>query len=376
MRYDIIVAGAGLAGLSFVHNCLKRNKTSSILLVDECDKKVNDRTWSFWSVQPPDYQCVLPKHWEALGFASDNYVRFEDIEPYTYYTIRGLDFYQEVFNEINSAGNVDFLQGKVENIHTGEEVKVSVAGTQYCGSLLIDTIHRPIIDASHLLNWQNFLGWTIHTDTHQFNPDKPILMDYRVPQCGASSFVYFLPHNQHEALVEYTQFTSLKAIDKADYREQLEAYIHDVLKVSQYKVVEEEVGQIPMTNYKFPRKPKSNVIRLGTAGGDTKPTTGYTFQRVQESCQVILNEMEGKDSPTTEKSRFEFYDELLLKIIRDQPEQVKKIMEFLFKNQPMNRILKFLDEDTNVLEEALIFGLLPWKPFLQALVNRKHAGIV
>ena len=152
---------------------------------------------------------------------------------------------------------------------------------------------------------------------------------------------------------------------------QVRKYIEDKLDLDLYTILEEETGVIPMTNYPFESRPSKNVYRIGTAGGDTKPTTGYTFTSVQRHVENIISEMQGLSVKKLDKARFAFYDDLLLEIINNKPEMVKPIMTDLFRNQPMSRVLRFLDEDTNLFEDALIFRMLPWPPFLKALAKTR-----
>ncbi len=373
MRYDIIVAGAGLAGLSFVHHLLKSGDRRKILLLDSSDKKSNDRTWSFWANEAPPYKCAT-RSWNRIGFAAEEWVRYDDITPFKYYTIHGIDFYREVFQLLTSCTNVTFRREEIREILDEEDqVSVETSKGHYQADLVIDSVSRTDLSSSgYNLARQNFLGWTIKADQAVFKGQDPILMDFRMVQDDdAANFVYLLPYCENTALVEYTSFTKNKNIDSLKYQERLQQYITEQIGVVAYQVLEEELGQIPMTNYPFERKPSPNVIRLGTIGGDTKPTTGYTFQRVQKTCEYLVEHLSDSSLTIPESpARFKFYDELLLKIIRDEPQKIRPVMEFLFRNNPVDRVLRFLDEDTGLLEESLILGLLPWKPFLKAIIRK------
>lgn len=49
-EYDIIIAGAGCAGLSLLYAILNSPtlKGQNILVIDKSFEKSNDRTWCFW----------------------------------------------------------------------------------------------------------------------------------------------------------------------------------------------------------------------------------------------------------------------------------------------------------------------------------------
>ena len=376
MTYDFIVTGAGLAGLSFVHHLLHSDLRDSTVLVIDADAKLsNDRTWSFWTKETPSYRCA-GKAWNRMSFVSDDLNRSDDLSELKYYTIHGLDFYKEVFEEIEKSDQVQFKQQSVKEIFEKENfVEVQTDKGLYKGTHVIDSTFRPSLSPDfNLVCWQNFLGWTIKTDVPVFDKATPVLMDFRTQQDAQSAnFIYVLPYEADNALVEYTAFTPLKRIEGELFKIRLVEYLEVNFGTKTFTILDEEVGQIPMTDFEFSRRPTSRVFRIGTSGGDTKPTTGYTFTNVQRTCRSLLQEW-GNEQSGFEKSpaRFRFYDQLLLRIIQDDPLSVKPIMEFLFRNNPIERVLKFLDEQTNLLEESYILGLLPWKPFIQALIHKNE----
>ncbi|MFT5641715.1 MAG: lycopene beta-cyclase [Cyclobacteriaceae bacterium] len=377
MSYDIIIAGAGLGGLSFAHFLIENDlRDQNVLILDASSKETNDRTWSFWSQTQPSYKCAHHKVWNQLGFATDAFVKFESIDPYKYYTIRGLDLYNEVLSKIRKSSFITFKEEKVTSIMDLEShVEVKTENAVYTAKHVIESISRPNIDEStYNVSWQKFLGWTIKTEGNYFEVDKPILMDFRVPQTDSSNFVYLLPYKTNEALVEYTQFARSRSIDHASCEKELEEYISKVLEIPEFEIIEEETGAIPMTNFPFDPNPTDRIFRIGTIGGDTKPTTGYTFQNVQKRCSLIYSNITGRNLKSKDNHRFEFYDNLLLGIMENHPEKVKPIMSKLFESQTFPQILKFLDEESSILEELNIFSQLPWAPFLgQLFVQKSHA---
>ena len=75
-----------------------------------------------------------------------------------------------------------------------------------------------------------------------------------------------------------------------DYDKQLKDYIENKLKIKNYKINFQETGAIPLfhpTNIK-----KLNQIEIGTAGGMTRLSTGYTFLNIQEQSRYIRKNIE------------------------------------------------------------------------------------
>ncbi|GAB3937762.1 hypothetical protein GCM10027614_16600 [Micromonospora vulcania] len=89
------------------------------------------------------------------------------------------------------------------------------------------------------------------------------------------------------ALVEYTEFSPGLLTD-AGYDEALAGY-RDLLGLDPagLRVREVENGVIPMTDAPFPARPTPRVVRLGTAGGATRPSTGFTFSAMYRQADQV-----------------------------------------------------------------------------------------
>ena len=218
---------------------------------------------------------------------------------------------------------------------------------------------------------QHFFGQTVETDKPTFDPSRVYLMDFRMPNQQVVQFGYLLPFSENRALVEYTEFSDRKPT-KPMYQALLSDYLNR-LGVNGHKVLEEEAGVIPMSMHQFPQFTDQRIVNIGTAGGLTKPTTGYTFRNIQIDSQRIVKSLQKEGDAIDRRkshSRFAFYDRLLLGIIREEPAQVKKIMHRLFTRNRFRAILRFLDEESTLWEEIKIFCSIPWAPFLRQLFKR------
>jgi lycopene beta-cyclase len=213
---------------------------------------------------------------------------------------------------------------------------------------------------------QHFKGWVIETEDAFFDPSKATMMDFRVHQNHGTSFAYVLPFSKNKALIEYTLFTKeLLAPEK--YNEELRNYIQEFLSIRQYSVKEEEFGVIPMTNEKLLFKGKA--WNIGTAGGQTKASSGYTFQFIQKQSQQIVDCLLAKKPlisiPETPR-RFSFYDNTLLEVLYTNKVPGKEIFTTMFKKNKPQQVLRFLDNESSVKDELNIISSLPVWPFLKA----------
>lgn len=216
---------------------------------------------------------------------------------------------------------------------------------------------------------QHFHGWRVVTAEPVFDAGIATMMDFRVDQSGGVCFVYVLPYTTTEALVECTVF-SAHTWPQAEYEVRLRAYLTDIIDVEDYDIIATETGAIPMCDRIPERRRGESWIAIGAAAGLTKPTTGYTVARCVRDAQRMLRSYSTTgvfEPPAPSPRRFDWYDRLLLRIIRDEPEVVPQILWTLFARNPVERILRFLDEETRLREELLIFWSLPWLPFLRAI---------
>ena len=117
------------------------------------------------------------------------------------------------------------------------------------------------------------------------------------------------------------------------------------------------------------------VFNIGTVGGLTKPSTGYTFTRIHRQSRDILEALEKNRTPGLNRAsayRFRVYDMMLLYILETYPEKSVTIFRELFKRNTFDRILQFLEEKTSFHQELAIFASLPYMPFFRAIWNTKQ----
>jgi len=374
MTYDYIFTGAGAAGLSLVSKMAKDPyfADKSILLIDSSDKQSNDRTWCFWSDSNFGYQSAQEIQWDKLSFKTDQFIKTDAIKPYQYYHIKGLNFYQEIKKEICPKDNITWTQEEIVSIsHQNGLAKVRTKNTSYEGTHVFNSVFEL---ANQKLTkpkiWQHFYGLSIKTALPVFQNHEVMLMDFSISaNTDHVQFGYILPFNDHEALVEFTEFSG-RVIDNETYLTLVDQYLKD-LGIDDFEIIEHEKGRIPMSMSTLKRQ-EGQIYHIGTVGGMTKPTTGYTFSNIQKDSEKIIDGLKNGQLMLSSRSsaRFRFYDRLLLGIIDEEPARVKDIMSKLFRRNPMKQILKFLDERTSLIEEIRIFLTIPWAPFLRQLTKK------
>ena len=371
MKYDYIIAGSGCAGLSLLYSLLQSPSLQykSILVIDQAQKKNNDRTWCFWEKTPGLFESIVHAKWNTLEFLSTDFKKELDLESYTYKMILGLDFYNFVLNYAQKFENVTFLQETITAIDTGtESAVITTQENSYTARYVFNStnVFNPEITEQNSL-LQHFKGWVIQSEKPVFNPKVGRLMDFSVSQKQGATFMYVLPTSTTKALVEYTLF-SPRVLEKETYVTALKKYIKEDLKIDNYTIEHEEFGVIPMSLAKFEKTSKPNVINLGTSGGFTKASSGYTFQFIQKNVAEIVNNLEvGKrPNPSTafKDKVYQWYDRTLLYVLLTKKLTGKEVFTKIFQKIPAKKILAFLGNESTLVEDISIMKSLPLKPFL------------
>jgi lycopene beta-cyclase len=376
-RYDYIVAGAGCAGLSFLTRLLQtgRFNDKKILLIDKAPKTTNDRTWCFWEKEHGYFEKIVYRSWDHLWFHSKDHSALHQIAPYRYKMIRGGDFYKYCFDLIAQFPNVTIQYGNVDSFKNRESGSLlytngeAIEADYIFNSIIFD---RPQLAGNQFYLLQHFKGWVIETGKPVFNPAEATLMDFRVSQRHGTTFVYVMPFSETKALVEYT-LISKELLEKEDYDAGLKDYLHRFLNLQNYSVLHEEFGSIPMTNYRY-RQAGGNIIHLGTAGGQTRPSSGYTFQFIQKQSARMVDSLLQKGIPLTVNGfsgkRAHWYDGILLRILSKGILPGDEIFSTLFRKNKANDILQFLDNETSLQQELKIISVLPKGVFVKAALGQ------
>jgi lycopene beta-cyclase len=373
-KYDYIICGAGCAGLSLAMRMISSGKFSDkkILLIDKDAKRANDRTWCFWQREVGLFESIVCKQWRNLWFYGEDFSEQLNIHPYQYKMIRGIDFYEHCFETITKHKNFDILFEEIEQIFSAKQTGVLIKGGTIYAEYIFNSIlfKKPKLDKNDRWLLQHFMGWIIETDENSFDENSATIMDFRIDQKFGTAFCYVLPFNSKQALIEYTLFSS-ELLQQNQYNDGLQFYFSKFLNVSSYKILEKEFGVIPMTNFKFPSH-HNNIVNIGTAGGQIKGSSGYTFNFIQKHSKAIVDSLIATRKPFVQSSsgRFNFYDSVLLKVLDDGAVPGKKVFTDLFKKNPVQKVFKFLDNETTLTEELKIISSLPAFPFLKAGIKQ------
>ncbi|MFN4146277.1 MAG: lycopene cyclase family protein [Runella sp.] len=377
-RYDFIIAGGGLAGLSlayYMNQTALREK--SILIIDKDLKDKNDRTWCFWEKgENCPFESIIRRKWPKVYFHGTDFSQALDLGEYRYKWLRGIDFYDFVKADLAQNPNIRFVQASIERLtDTPDGGFIITPDEQYLGQWVFDSIKSLKLDLNGCHNMlQHFKGWEITTEQPVFEVDCPTMMDYRVPQSGIGvRFMYVLPVSPTRAMLEYTVFSE-QLLRQHEYDSELRSYIEKYIGVKNFTIEEEEFGVIPMTDEPTPQLVGKHIFRIGTSGGFVKPSSGYAFQRTQRFCQALVKDLltYGKPRPHSQslKSKFKLLlDSTLLNVLLYHRASGKDVFTALYKNNPTPLLFSFLDEDTSIAQDFRVMSSVSPGPFIVGMLD-------
>lgn len=376
-EYGYVILGAGCAGLSLCHYLLERGVDAPILILDRKEAFADDRTWCFWEVEETPFSDRAVRRWSSWSVRAEGREVVHTSRRYPYLCLTGADFYEDALGRISTHGNVTVRLG--EDVRSCKELEDGVLVVTSSGSYLARNVFdgRGLPPDSAALEqarrggtWisQQFLGLRLRARRPVFDPGTCTLMDFSVDQGRGLRFAYVLPFDEHEALVENVYLTESGAPPET-HRAELSGYLHDRYGLSgeDYEVHGEEWGDIPMTAHRFPRRIGTRIHVIGTLGGETRPSTGYTFLRVQRYSRALAASLTGADTDPGKVHPWRYgpLDRVFLRLLRERPEGCPGIYARMFAGTPPDPLVRFLTESSSYLDDARLIGALPKLPFLR-----------
>ncbi|MGL5857795.1 MAG: FAD-dependent oxidoreductase [Angustibacter sp.] len=381
---DVVVIGAGAAGLATAWHLAGHGR--SVVLVEppgppgssgsaSTTGRPASRTWCWWTSPADPFATVATARWSMADVIGPDHDRQRlDLAPLQYVMLRSPDLESLVGQRLARAPGAARVAVRVHEVQDGPRSAVvrghaaDGSAVEIHGRWVVDT--RPVTPRggrTHLL--QHFRGWFVRYDRPVFDPTVPILMDFRTPQPPRGvSFGYVLPTSDREALVEYTEFSRNRLADQG-YHDALQGYL-GILDLPDPQVLDVEDGAIPMTDAVFDRRVGQRVVRAGTAGGATRPSTGYTFSGAQRQARAIAAAVVAGRVPVPPvpyPRRHRMMDAVLLDALDSGRLDSAQYLAGLFRRHPTGRVLRFLDGGTWPWEDLLVMAGSPWRPMLRSV---------
>ena len=281
---NLIIAGGGLAGSIAALALAERRPDVAFVLIEQDQSFGGNHIWSFFDgdvdaaerglIDPlvtrrwPDHQVHFPTRRRILGFGY-NSVRSADLDRVVRDRLRP-DQYRlgQPVSEVGP-GHVTLASG--ERIAAGAVIDARGPGPM------------PGLD----LGWQKFVGRTYRFD-RPHGRTRPTIMDATIVQEDGYRFLYALPFDDTELLLEDTFYSASPALDTKRLRGGLDAIADGI---GTWTMVGEESGLLPVLldgelDALWPSD-SAPVGRLGLRGGFFHPTTGYSLPDAVSNAALL-----------------------------------------------------------------------------------------
>ena len=375
-RYDLVILGAGCAGLSLAYNLsADPDYKGRVLLVDRKVDYDRDRSWCFFAPDDPTLvpESLIAHRWPiAIVRRGDDSLRLSlDSKPYT--LVDASFFYQQAFERLIEDSRFSIALGHTisdeDVLDEGGDITIRLDEQSYVTYQVVDSRTDHLIAPSSAQLWQVFLGYEIETDRPVFNSEEATLMDFIEDQSHLVSFMYELPTSQTKALMEYTVF-SATCINPESLRPLLEKIIDERLIGKAFRISRIEKGVIPMGLADQSQSTNQRWLKAGLMAGAARPSTGYAFLRIQRwarKCSEKIRWQSKMGVAHKDPILTSTMDRMFLNVLAMTPHHASRLFFDLFKNTPTPALIRFLNDEGRWLDHILVILSLPKIPFLRRL---------
>lgn len=373
-RFDHIVIGAGAAGSNVVLAIYNRPGLQSkrTLVIDSQPGGPTGKTWCFWEKGKGVFEPIVQQRWTAASFVSDNIDLDLSLAPYEYKMIPSQSLQPFVKEQVISFDVTWLTDEVIEVVEESGSVLVRTKSGAFRAGNVLDS-RPPVLPENyrHVTLLQHFKGVELTFDEDVFDPSRFTMMDYRLQWKDSCSFTYVLPYTKRTALVEFTFFNK-EVVDNEVYDRLINQYVRDYISDGPHRSNRSESGIIPMTTFPFHEANTPHHIKIGTAGGWVKPSTGYSFANsIRYASKLAIGLETGAPLHREMGSkRHRFYDLWFTDILSRNNSSGKALFEKMYSKNPLPLIFKFLDEETSFPEELGIMARFSPLPFIKSIYRQ------
>ena len=368
-KFDIGIIGAGLSGLT-LGNSLLSKKIKNFILIEKNSHLKNDKTYSFWSGPglfdiKKSFSVKPKKEWSQIEIKVKNKSYKIDLGSYRYACYSSESILDELYKKITKEGI------KIERGHSINHVKknqdgweIKLKNKKILLKNVIDSRPNKIFDDKYPSLKQVFVGSEIISNQNIFDENVVTLMDFSESNKNVI-FTYILPFSKNKALIETTFFSSeinFKQVEK----------IHDLTlkKFDIKEITRTEKAVLPMSPY-IDRKMEEQYFRIGNFGGASRPASGYAFTRIALLANQIKTKKEFCYDMIHHKENYltNWLDKIFLSVLRSNPKKAPEIFKVFFTKVPISSVIRFLSDQSRLVDYFVIIMKLPKLVMLRGLIN-------
>lgn len=377
LDYDYIIVGMGAAGMSLAYYLAQTSflDQKHILILEKDDKTANNRTWTFWGNPPSPVNQLIQRTWRNILVRNGKTVAKVDTSAMPYHYLPAHKFYQGLLPTILAHPNITWVQETVSGIHEDESAAYVTANNRTFTATYVFNSAYPFTstlpEIQDDIAYQRFRGWEVVLDKPVVEDRSMTLMDFALPHAKDLRFMYGLPLSHNRLILNCTLF-GWGGLTEEYARNALSQYLEDYYHGVNYQIERYEGGAIPMSHKPLQRYWGKRIVNMGILGGDTRPSTGYTFLSAVRFAKALSQSLSRhKPWPNGQwGKRQRFYDRLFLQVLADNPHNLRRSLMAIFMNNRAKSIFRFMDGSSLIWEEVRLVLTLPFTPFLKALAKQ------
>ncbi len=373
---DVAICGAGAAGLSLAARLV--GSGLSVSLFDPRTTFGDDRTFSgFHFAGSHPFESAIEHRYRALTlFAPDGAEVRRSTGAHPYVRIAGELFYAAALRMLAQDPRVRVSLGaNVESLtDEGDAVRIDTSDGPRRARYVVDARGRFSPGAITPALSQVFVGHVVRSERPIFDPDRAILMDFRVPQQRGPHFVYVLPESERVALIEDTYFLPTGDRAPLDHEDAIAAWLERA-GAGRCEVLRREHGVLPMSAAPAEDSGSPRIVRAGLSGGAAKGSTGYAFAFLQRHADALAAVLRTRPRtpprwPEVRSPLATFFDAVFLRFalasLPAHPERVGEALVGLFAQADVATVARFLSERAGPTDLLRVMAAMPTTPFVRA----------
>jgi len=367
-RSDIVILGAGLAGLTLACKLISGSATATLTLIGPQDSR-NQRI-SFWTdaqARQP-YTPFLSHSWQRWTFHHPRWAVVSQQARSRRYVSLDARRYKAYLQDQLDPRRCQLIQAPVTGLQLDAQgCNIRMDTGMIRAATVIDT-RPPRIPETTLK--QQFWGATLDL-ARPHGIGEPVLMDFAVTPVARDgvTFVYVLPLSATQLLVEATTF-STHLHPASAYRDCVKQWVEDNLgsDVTLDNALI-EMGTLPMGPV-LPLAP--TLPNCGLAGGAARASTGYAFTGTERQTGRMVSQLLSGAPVRTQSpfsARANWMDRVFLQVAKHQPEQLVTLFMAMAQRLSGDDFADFLSDTGGWLPCWRTICAAPKWPFITAAAS-------
>ena len=178
-------------------------------------------------------------------------------------------------------------------------------------------------------------------------------------------FTYILPFSKTKALVETTFFSYDINFKQVEKLHKLTLKKFDIKEITRT-----EKAVLPMSPYTN-LKMEKQYYKIGNFAGASRPASGYAFTRIALWANQIETKSEFSYEMINHKENYltNWLDKIFLSVLRSNPQEAPEIFRIFFTKVPISSVIRFLSDQSRLIDYLVIILKLPKLVMLRGLIN-------